>query len=355
MKKFSLFPFLVLCAVTYAASAQETIKIGVLTDLSGNASYYGNQMRVGASLAEKELREQGKDVKVVFEDSGLSTSRGLSAAQKLLFIDKVDALYVDFSIIAIAVSSLMERQKKVMMYGAAAESIVHKNRFSFKTYSDYSLGCEAMAREFIKVGVKRIGVLKADSEYGELCLEGAKKAISVTEATYRQGEGVATQMLSFKGDQIEAVLNGGFEGDALNMLKAAGDLKYQVRFGMAEDMVSEEIQKKFGAALEGALTFGLQKVSDRVIEKAKGIRGGAALSSFENVGLGYVHIKQLAAAVEACPDRSGECISDAISRQGQDNDIGFEGWKNRIARLRTVIKRFSEGSLQKINSYVANQ
>ena len=165
---------------TTSALADDLIKIGVLTDLSGNASYYGNQTRVGAILAERELQAQGKNVRVVFEDSALSTAKGLAAAQKLITVDKVDALFVDFSSIAVAVSSILEGHDKVMVYGAAAESVARKNAYAFKTYSDYALGCEALVKEFLKKGVKKIGVLKAETEYGDLCLAGAKRVATIT-------------------------------------------------------------------------------------------------------------------------------------------------------------------------------
>ncbi len=355
MNRFYAFLLLVLSGLNCTVLAQDPIRIGVITDLSGPASYYGNQTRIGVALAEKELREQGKGVNVIVEDSALSTAKGLSAAQKLIFIDKVDALFVDFTVIAIAVSSLADQQQKVMIYSAAAESVARKNKFAFKAFSDFSLGCEVLAREFIKSGVKKIGVLKAETEYGELCLSGAKKVADVIEEPYRQGENVASQILSFKSKGVEAVLNGCFENDTMNLLKAAHDIKYNIRFGVPEDTLTETLQERFNSSLDGCMTFGLKELPDILLKRAKMLSGeNGLLSGVEGVGLGYGHIKQLAAAVASCPERTGDCISQALSQSPNDSDIGFEGWNNRMARMRTIIKQYSGNQLKEIGSYVAN-
>lgn len=355
-KVLTIFCLITSLILTSETKAEDTIKIGVLTDLSGAASYYGHQTRVGATLAEQELKAQGKNVQLIFEDSALNTQRGLSAAQKLLFIDKVDALYVDFTVISVAVSSIAQVNKKLMVYAAAAESVAKSNSFAFKTYSNYNQGCEALAREFKKRGIERIGVLKAETEYGELCFSGVKKVYNtIVEQAYKQGEIVSAQMLSFKGKDIQAIINGSFEGDVVNMLRAARNLGYKVMVGAAEDTFTTKLRADFGDILEGSMSFGLQRLSDKMIEKARKIEGGDRLVGYEGVGLGYVHIKQIYSAVDACETRSINCLVDKLSKSAADNEVGFEGWKDRIAQLRTTVKQYKNGNFQNVENYLSGE
>lgn len=342
--------------VTISASAQEKIKIGVLTDLSGAGSYYGHQTRVGVLLTEQDLRAKGKEVQFIFEDSALNTRQGLSAAQKLLLIDRVEALYVDFTVISVAVSSLVETNKRLMLYSAAAESVALKNPLAFKTYSNYRQGCEALARQFKLKGVERIGVLKAEAEYGELCLEGVKNVYDMfSEQSYKQGENVSSQILSFKSKDVQAIINGALEGDVVNMLQASRNLGYNVMVGAAEDTFTAGLREKFRASLQGSMSFGLQRLPEDIIERARKIDGGDKLTAFEGVGLSYVHTGQLFAALEGCRGKAIECAAEKLASSPPDNRVGFEGWKQRMAQLRTTVKEFRSGEFQKVATYLTGE
>lgn len=332
--------------------ADEPVKIGVLTDLSGPASYYGNQTRVGALLANKELKDEGKKVQVIVEDSALSTARGLSAAQKLLFVDKVDALYVDFTAVAAAVSTVARQQKKLLVYASAAESILKDNPYAYKVFLDFRLGCEALAREFLKDGMKKLGALKYEAEFGEACLEGMKAAANPVVFSYRQGESVSSQVLALKQKGVDAIINVGYEGDILNMLKAARDLSYRPRFGGAQDGFTDGLQQSFSKELRGSLGFRLPRVPETIIYQAQSIPGGPDLRDFQRVGITQLHLNQILSAEEACkPDKLIACVMAELDKSPASPEIGFEGWKDRKAGMRLVLTEFTEKGTQEIGSY----
>lgn len=86
--------FMVTVAVSLAgllagtASAQETIKIGVITDKTGNAKWYAETMTKGTILAAKLLNEKGgilgKKIELLIEDDGNKPDVSASKAQKLV-------------------------------------------------------------------------------------------------------------------------------------------------------------------------------------------------------------------------------------------------------------------------------
>src|SRR3954463_7480908 len=82
----------VLGVVTAPAAAQEKIKIGVITTLSGPAAVLGQQSRDGLQLAIKDLggKMAGKDVEVIVVDDELKPDGAVTKVKGLLERDKVD-------------------------------------------------------------------------------------------------------------------------------------------------------------------------------------------------------------------------------------------------------------------------
>src|SRR5437667_1254689 len=77
---------------TAPAAAQEKIKIGVITTLSGPAAVLGQQSRDGLQLGIKDLggKMAGKDVEVVVVDDELKPDGAVTKPKGLLELEKVD-------------------------------------------------------------------------------------------------------------------------------------------------------------------------------------------------------------------------------------------------------------------------
>ena len=83
-------------AVTCGPAEPETIKIGVVMDLSGDLAPMGARMLDGAKLAAQEINAAGgvlgKDVELVEEDGKTDPSAGLDRVKKLIEIDGVQVI-----------------------------------------------------------------------------------------------------------------------------------------------------------------------------------------------------------------------------------------------------------------------
>jgi len=67
------------------------IKIGAILPLSGNLAFFGEEIKKGVDLAVDELKREGVDIQVIYEDDqSLSPRATANAANKLLNIDKID-------------------------------------------------------------------------------------------------------------------------------------------------------------------------------------------------------------------------------------------------------------------------
>ncbi|KHO44953.1 MAG: branched-chain amino acid transport system substrate-binding protein [archaeon GW2011_AR3] len=79
-----------------AQATTETVKLGLMLPLSGDATAYGNPIRTAAFIAADEINAKGgingKMIEFVTEDSKCSPKDGASAAQKLVNVDKVKVI-----------------------------------------------------------------------------------------------------------------------------------------------------------------------------------------------------------------------------------------------------------------------
>lgn len=83
-------------SLTSAASAEDPIKIGVVTPLSGTYTPIGQQVRWGLELATKEVNAaggvMGRQIQLIFEDEEANPSVAVQKAEKLFEVQKVDFL-----------------------------------------------------------------------------------------------------------------------------------------------------------------------------------------------------------------------------------------------------------------------
>src|SRR5260370_12151168 len=83
--------------VSFSASAQDTIKIGLVTALSGQSARAGGAITRGLQVAIDELNAKGgalgKKFELVRRDDEATPAQGVIAARELLFNAKVPVLF----------------------------------------------------------------------------------------------------------------------------------------------------------------------------------------------------------------------------------------------------------------------
>lgn len=323
------------------------IKIGVLTDLSGKAAYLGQQTRIGSEIAAAEINADGEKLKLVFGDHGFDTAKAVSEAQKLLNIDSVQAIFSNFSGPSRAVSPVVLNAKRLFIYTAAAVSPVKDNQYAFKSYIDYSKGCALAAESWKASGMKKIGLLKAESEFGELCETGIKTVYpDPFIASYKISEEVSTQALLFKSKKIEGVLNVGYEGDFSNMLKSFGRLQYYPKISGNEDIFTKTVMKDFSAALEGSISFGMPQPEENFNKLVKDRDSRDEVNAFDQAGTAYLHVRQMYDAIKECKENDIDCQVKKVAGAKADPRFGFENWApDRQAVYHQVLKVVKAGEL----------
>ncbi len=320
----------------FSSKSSENIKIGVITDLTGPAAYWGESSRVGAELARQDLEAEGYIVDLVFEDYQLDATKALNGAQKLVNIDNVDGIYAEFNPAAISVGSFVKDKNILFVYDAAVISPLQDFPLAYKTYLDYQEGCKQVAQKFKDEGMEKIGVLKVNLEAGELCLSGVKEVYgdnTFVESFNLGDQDFRTQFLKFKENNVPAVIGAMFEGDTLNALKVIKEQKLDMKYGTVDDSITDQVTNLYAKELEGSWSFGFGQVSPEFSSRLSGDK----LSTEYGAAITYIHIMQMGRALGSCKGDM-ECVKQKMDNSKPDSTIGFEGFNNHIAKLNMTIK-----------------
>jgi branched-chain amino acid transport system substrate-binding protein len=166
------------------AMAADPIKIGIIQGLSGPYEIYGKAEVTGFKMGLEYFTKgtnkiNGRDVKLIVEDTQLKAARAKMLLTKLYSDDKVDlAIGPTSSGVALAVLPVAQQFKKILIVEpAVADSITGKNwnRYIFRTGRNSSQDAISNAVAVSKPGVS-IACIGQDYAFGRDGIAAYKKA-----------------------------------------------------------------------------------------------------------------------------------------------------------------------------------
>ena len=158
--------FALFSATGTAATAQETIRIGLLVPMTGPFSYMGRQISagVGLYLAQYGTAVAGKKVEVIVKDDAGSADNTRRLAQELVVKDKI-AVLAGFGLTpqAFATAPLATQSKTPMVVmQAATSSVTEKSPFIVRTSMTLPQVTMGVAEWAYKHKIKRVVTLVSD-------------------------------------------------------------------------------------------------------------------------------------------------------------------------------------------------
>jgi branched-chain amino acid transport system substrate-binding protein len=154
-------------ACTGAFGAGNTIKIGVIAEMSGTFADFGQQITNGAKAYMKQHGDTvaGKKIELIVKDStGPAPDVAKRLAQELVVKDEVDFI-VGFGLTpnALAVASIASEAKKpTVIMNAATSVITTKSPYMVRTSMTLPQVTEPMAQWAYKSGVRKVYTVVAD-------------------------------------------------------------------------------------------------------------------------------------------------------------------------------------------------
>jgi branched-chain amino acid transport system substrate-binding protein len=203
---------------SFCASAQDTIKIGLVTALSGQSARAGEAITRGLQVAIDELNAKGgvlgKKFELVRRDDEATPAKGVIAARELLFREKVAVLFGGLdSPVSIAIVPIVNEAKVPMMGPWAAGTPITKNgakdNYVFRVSAVDEIVDKAMLQYSQRTfNAKNCGMILVNNPWGESNEKGLTAALN---AKGMKAAGIE----KFEGNDVDVV-------PQLTRLKAAG-------------------------------------------------------------------------------------------------------------------------------------
>ncbi len=263
-KKLIFFSFLVaLFFIASCAPAEKTpqgISIGAILSLTNNdPSLFHNAMREGIELAVEEINANGgvlgRPVRVLYEDDQLDNTKAVTAAEKLVNVNKVVASLGGAVNTAKATGATFQRAKiPLVVLWDANHELEKIGDQVFGIGFDVEAAGTNMADFLYKKGARTVGVIRHQDEFSQLSSNAFVTAFTELGGTVIADESLTIDAVDFRtsllkmkdADAIYAPLVGHIDV----WLKQAQELHYTglraTADGMSDDTINAAPQASEG-------------------------------------------------------------------------------------------------------------
>src|SRR5271166_1255982 len=181
MRKFIVLSAFVSALLSHSAFAQNEVRIGMITTLSGPAGYLGADVRDGFQLAVDQ--ENGKlgdmPVRILVEDDGLKPGQGKEIANRFLGTEKVRILtgFIFSNVLAAVAADAFDAGAFVISPNAGPSNFAGKdcNKLYLVTSWQNDAVFEAAGQNATNLGKKRAYVLAPNYQAGKDAIAGFKR------------------------------------------------------------------------------------------------------------------------------------------------------------------------------------
>ena len=186
MRKWLLSLFVILALTACKDEKKEAsndtrpvIKIGVIAPLSGDAAIYGEAAMKASDIFFEEFNKNDSKFKyqIIFEDGQHKLSKQAVLAQKLINVDKIDALVTLSADIGSVVSPLAE-QSKTLHFSVAIDLNVAKGKYNILASSNPRGEVDLLYKTLLKNGAEKVDVVLAQVTGTEIWLNYLKQKIN---------------------------------------------------------------------------------------------------------------------------------------------------------------------------------
>lgn len=249
------------------AWAQNPIKIGLPTVLSGGAAQYGIQAKRACELFAKDIKGKGilgRPVEFIYEDTGGDPAAAVRKAQKLVEKDGVKLLTgTVLSSEALAVSAKCPEWKVILMStinGAGALTAKSYNRYFFRVNTSGPMGARAVSLYLAEAPMKRFFALGSDYAWGRDSvasfasqIAAAKKDVVGTDFPPVGTKDFASYIAKVRQSRAEGVYLVLVGQDATIFLKQAHQFGLTREVKPIMEILEMENMKAVGDAMAGAI------------------------------------------------------------------------------------------------------
>lgn len=174
-----------------------TLKIGVITPLTGDAASYGVAMQRAYDLAVSEINEKGgvngQAIELVYEDGKCEGSAAATATQKLVNVDGVKFILGGTCSGETLAAAEITQASRVLLLSPSATSpdITEAGDLVFRTYPADDFEAKMVAEYAINNGLLRAAIISENTDFAQGVRNAFKESYTGTvvfDETFNTGE-----------------------------------------------------------------------------------------------------------------------------------------------------------------------
>ncbi|MBO0586638.1 ABC transporter substrate-binding protein [Sporosarcina sp. E16_8] len=303
-------------------------KIGVISYLTGPGAGYGEAITNGLKLANKELKEAGEvDLELKIEDSAGKQEEALSAAQKLMNSDNVDAIIGPTLSTEMFVVGPEAELNGVPIMGTSntAEGVPQLGEYVFRNSIPETLAIPASVQKAIeKYDVKKVAILYGnDDVFTKAGYDVMKKVAEdlnlevVTTETFQLGQSdYKAQLTKIKNLNPDLILASALYNEGAVILDQARKMGLDVPFVGGNGFNSPEVIKIAGEASNGlivATPWFAHKDDEKVKSFVKNYKEAYGVEPDQFAAQAYDGLYLMAEAVKNAGVADRDEIRDALA------------------------------------------
>jgi branched-chain amino acid transport system substrate-binding protein len=178
---------------------KQTVKIGVTLPLTGPVAMLGESVKDAIILAKEQTKNTKYNYELIFEDDAFSPKTAVNTVNKLINIDKVDAIISFGSPVGNVVSPITEKAQITHINDFASDSNVAKGDYNFLHYTPPYKDSELFISELKKRNINTLVFFgQQDNPGANALIQAFEKDIKNTDIKVLSVEKFNTGAKDFK-------------------------------------------------------------------------------------------------------------------------------------------------------------
>jgi len=336
------------CFALPAGAADDTIKIGLVTALSGESARAGEALTRGLTIAIDELNAKGgalgKKFELVRRDDEAQPAKGVTAARELIFKEKVAVLFGGLDTpVSMAIVPIANQEKAIFIGPWAAGTPITKNganpNYVFRVSAVDEIVDKAMLQYAEKTfSAKKPGMILINNPWGQSNEKGLSAALAakgIKPAGIEKFEGsdvdVVPQLTRLKAAGADSLFLVGNVGPSAQVVKSLDRMGWKVpvvshwgpaggRFTELAGPSAKEVHFVQTYSFFGKQSPVGEKVLKALMAKYPDVKGPGDVTPAVGVANAYDGMMLVALAIQ----KAGSTNSDAI-REGFYKIDSYDG------------------------------
>lgn len=256
------------------------IKIGAIFGATGPAAYLGAPEEKTARMIVDEINKNGgllgRQVQLIVKDSGASPEKAISFAKQLIDEDEVVAIIgPTTSGESMAIKDICQKARMPLISCASAETIVNPvSKYVFKSPQKDNFIVEWLYRTMNKMGISRIGVIAANTGFGNSGMAQLDKyaskygiTISISEAYDANATDLSALLAKVNAAGVQAVVNWSIEPAQAIVAKNMRQMRMSQQLFQSHGFGNIKYVEAAGEAAEGIIfPCGRLLVADQLLD-----------------------------------------------------------------------------------------